>query len=95
MSTNTSDRVRIVSAELAEFIATELNWDGATDDLLGSTPVELPAILDSSDLLELAGHLEDTYGIEIANDEIVPETFATVQVLAGVVVAKQEELAAP
>ena len=92
MSTNTSNRILVVSAELAEFIVTELNWDGVAEDLLGAAPAELPAILDSTDLLELAGHVEDTYGIEIPNDEIVPETFATVQVLAQVVVAKQEAL---
>jgi len=88
---NPGERVATVSGELAEFIVNDLNWDGTTADLLSDDPVQLPAVLDSSDLLELAGFLEDTYGISIDDEEIVAETFATVTQVAQFVVAKQAE----
>ncbi len=92
VSTQVRDRVATVSDELAEFIITALQWDGAKEDLLADEPVELPEILDSADLLELAGFLEDNYGIEISDEEVVAETFASVAILAQIVVAKQAAL---
>lgn len=94
MSTEAIERVAHVSNELADFIVNELDWDGTKADLLADEPAELPAILDSTDLLELAGFLEDTYGISINDEEIVAETFASVHVLAQLVVAKQSAVEA-
>lgn len=36
-------------------------------------------IIDSTGVLELISHLEATYGIEIADDEMLPENFDSVQ----------------
>ena len=94
MSEQTGERVATISAELAEFIVNDLNWDGTTEDLLAEDRVALPEILDSTDLLELAGFLEDTYGIAINDEEIVAENFASVHDVARLVVAKQVALGA-
>lgn len=94
MSIESDSRIAQVSDELADFIIKELDWDGTKSDLLADEPVELPAILDSSDLFELAGFLEDSYGIEISDEEIVAQTFATVKLLAETVVTKQAILSA-
>lgn len=91
MADGTSERIDAVSDQLADFIVNDLDWDGTREDLLGSEPVELPSILDSSDLLELAGFLEDKFGIIIDDEEIVAETFASVRLLAELVVAKQAQ----
>ena len=88
------ERVAAISAELAEFIVNDLNWDGTTEDLLAEDRVALPEILDSTDLLELAGFLEDTYGIAINDEEIVAENFASVHDVARLVVSKQAALEA-
>lgn len=89
MSTQAHERVATVSDEVADFIVNELAWDGAKTDLLAQEPTELPTILESPDLLELAGFLEEKYEIEVSAEEITAETFASVLSLARFVVAKQ------
>jgi acyl carrier protein len=89
MSTQADERVATVSDEVADFIVNDLGWDGPKGDLLADEPTELPSILDSPDLLELAGFLEEKYEIEVSAEEITAENFASVLSLARVVVAKQ------
>jgi acyl carrier protein len=83
------DQVETVSDEIATFIVDDLKWEGTKQELLGSDPVELPFALDSTDLLELAGYLEDTFRIEIADEEIIADNFASVRRLAELIVEKQ------
>jgi acyl carrier protein len=83
------DQVEAVSDRVATFIVENLRWDGPKQALLAADPVQLPAVLDSSDLFELAGYLEQTFSIEIDNEEIVVENFANVRRLAELIVDKQ------
>jgi acyl carrier protein len=83
------DHVEAVSDRVATFIVEDLKWEGTKQALLAPDPAELPAVLDSSDLLELAGYLEDTFGITIADEEIVVENFANVRRLAQLIVDKR------
>jgi acyl carrier protein len=89
MTDGTDNEVEAVSDQIATFIVTGLRWEGTTQELLAADPVELPAVLDSSDLLELAGYLEDTFGVVIDDDEIVADNFGSVRQLASLVVHKQ------
>ena len=82
-------RVDVVGSRIAWFIVEELNWEGTTEQLLGSQPVELPSVLDSADLLELAGFLEDEFGVVIEDEEIVAENFATLRRLSELIVGKE------
>jgi acyl carrier protein len=63
---------------IASFITTQLDYPGAVADLVGYRPVRLTEALDSIRLMELASFLEDSFGVQIRDDEIVPENFATV-----------------
>jgi acyl carrier protein len=83
------DQVEAVSDQVATFIVDDLQWEGTKEALLAPDPVELPFVLDSSDLLELAGYLEDTFGIVIDDEEIVADNFANVRRLAQLIVDKQ------
>ena len=83
------DQVESVSDQIATFIVDDLKWEGTKEELLGPDPVELPFALDSTDLLELAGYLEDTFAIEIADEEIVADNFSSVRRLAELIVEKQ------
>lgn len=89
MGTQISEPADSVATTLAEFIVEDLDWDGSKEELLSDQPVDLPAILDSTDLMELAGFLEDEFGVVIDDEEIVAETFASVRQLALFVVTKQ------
>lgn len=89
MGSESDDRVEAVSRRIASYIRADLDWDGTDEQLLGEDPVALPEILDSTQLLDLAGFLEDEYAITLDDDEVVAANFATARILAGVVVAKQ------
>jgi acyl carrier protein len=89
MAERIDDQVEAVSDQVATFIVDDLQWEGTKQALLASDPVELPAVLDSADLLELAGYLEDTFGIMIADEEIIADNFANVRQLARLIVDKQ------
>ena len=78
-----------IGESIARFIVNELSWEGTVEALLGATPVDLPAILDSADLLELAGFLEDSFGVVIEDEEIVAENFTSVMQLAFLVAQKE------
>jgi acyl carrier protein len=64
--------------EIARFVAVQLDDSRQVADYLGSDPVKLTEALDSLALLELATFVEDTFGVQIQDDELVPENFATV-----------------
>ena len=83
-------RVDVVAGRLAEFIVNDLEYDGGREALLGEQPVNLPEILDSTDLLELASFLEDEFDVVIDDAEIVGDTFESVTALAELVVKKQD-----
>ncbi len=63
---------------IAQFVVSRLNYDGSVDDLLRPDPVRLTEAVDSAALLELASFVEDEFDVTIPDDEIAPETFATV-----------------
>lgn len=92
--TSQTERIETVSVAIADFIVDDLDREELTkEQLLSPTePTDLPAILDSADLLELAGFIEDTYDVIVDDDEIVAETFATVRQVAKFVVQKQTEV---
>jgi acyl carrier protein len=95
MAHSIDEQVDAVSDRIATFIVADLQWEGTTQDLLGPDPVELPFVLDSTDLLELAGHLEDAFGIRIEDEEIVAENFISVRRLAELIVEKQSGALSP
>jgi acyl carrier protein len=47
-------------------------------------------IVDSAGIVQLIGYLEERYGVEVTDDELLPENFRTVDDLARFVRAKTE-----
>jgi len=74
MSTEASNEA---AARIAHFIVTQLNYQGPVTDFGGSQPVLLTEAIDSAALLELASFVEDAFGVQIQDEEIVWENFAT------------------
>lgn len=46
-------------------------------------------VLDSTGFLELVAHLEDTYGIKIGDDEMVPENLDSLSAIEAFVLGKK------
>lgn len=83
-----SDNVDLIRDEIIRFVVEDLDWEGDRGDLTGPGAAELTSILDSSDLLELAGFLEDRYNIDVDDGEIVPANFESVKALSEFVHSK-------
>lgn len=69
-----------IESELIDYIRTEIAYDRPTD-LSPDDPL-LDGTLDSTDVLRLVVHVEERYGVRFADDELVPENFGTVAMLA-------------
>jgi acyl carrier protein len=78
---NTTEKVR-------DFIVDELRWDGASHQLTDDYPLLDNRVIDSLGLFEIVQFLEAEYGIEIADDELVPENFATLSAIGKLVESK-------
>lgn len=46
-------------------------------------------VLDSTGFLELIGHIEETYGIKVLDDEMVPENLDSLESIAAYVSGKR------
>ena len=70
-----------------------------TDNFLFGRPVELSdddslqdaGIIDSTGVLELVTHIEETYGIQVLDSELLPENLDSINRLAGFLHRKQAE----
>ena len=74
--------------EIARFISDQLDDSRSAADFLGAEPVRLTEALDSLALLELATFVEDAFMVAFQDDEIVPENFATVAAVVGILQLK-------
>lgn len=76
-------------SEIERFLVADIAGDlgihnlGPDDDLLEQR------IIDSLGILKLVSFLEETYGIQIGDDEIVPENFQSLTSLVNLVEQKR------
>lgn len=66
------DRVR-------DFLIEELHWPGARFELTEDLPLIQDHVIDSMGLLRLIAWLEPTFGVEVADEEVVPANFGTLR----------------
>jgi acyl carrier protein len=76
-----------IQADLSGFISQEL-VDPDDPAPIAPDMALLDGFLDSFGLMVLINHLEEHYGISIANDEMIPENFGTIEALARFVEGK-------
>jgi hypothetical protein len=91
MSVDTSAEAAL---RICRFVVIQVDYRGTVTDFIGPQPVRLTETLDSVGLLELASFVEDSFGVQIEDDEIVPENFGTVADLVRLLCDKGA-LAAP
>jgi acyl carrier protein len=78
---NTTQRVR-------GFIIEELRWTGSPDQLTADYPLLDNGVIDSLGLMQVVEFLEQECGVEIRDDDLVPENFATLSAIEKLVEAK-------
>jgi acyl carrier protein len=78
-----------VARGLEAFICSELVFDRSgvdpDADLFGT------GLVDSVGLLRLVTHLEEAYGLQVADEELVPENFGTLAALGRFVARRMRE----
>jgi acyl carrier protein len=79
----------MIEDKVRTFIIEELSWDGTPNELTSDYPLIDRHVLDSLGIVQLVSFLEDEFGIEIEDEELVPDHFGTVGSIASLVQAKR------
>lgn len=74
---------------LREFISRELAGGRPTAELPDDLPLIAQRIVDSLGIFQLVSFVEDEFGVEVRDDEVVLENFATIATLAAFIEAKR------
>jgi len=79
--------INSVSQQLRQFVVENFLF-GNDDGLAGDTSFMERGIVDSTGILELVGFVEQTWGIQIEDDELIPENLDSLDNLSNYVTAK-------
>ncbi len=74
-----------MTEKLRGFIIDELRWDGTRAQLTDDYPLLESGVVDSLGLFQIVEFLETETGVEIADHELLPDNFATLSTIAGLV----------
>ncbi len=77
----TEDRVR-------QFILEELDWDGPANELTDDYPLIDRDVIDSLGIFQIISFLESDWDIEVADEDLVPDNFASIAAIARLVALK-------
>lgn len=66
-----------IEREIRSFIAEELLYGSDQAAIAGDQPLQETGVIDSMGMLRLVTFMEQTFGIEVLDGEVVPEHFAT------------------
>ena len=79
----------MVEDTVRRFITEELAHEGAGGGITDDYPLLERQVLDSLGLFQLVGFLESEYGVEIDDEELVPDNFGTIGDIAKLVESKR------
>jgi len=67
-----------MEADVRRFLATNFSLGDDPGSLSGDASLVEAGIIDSTGILELIGWLEDTYGIQVSDGELLPENLESI-----------------
>jgi acyl carrier protein len=79
---NTTTKVR-------DLVIRHTQWTGSPDELTDDLPLIDRQVIDSLDLLTLISKLEEEFGVEIPDEDLVPANFSSIRQIADYVDARQ------
>mgnify|MGYP001351154075 CR=1 FL=1 len=82
-----------LTAELKNFIATNFLFGQSADGLTEDRSFLESGIIDSTGMLELVSFVEQTYGISVKDNELLPENLDSLRNLSQFVARKREAAA--
>lgn len=74
-----------IRRELREYIGMNFMYDGGTMPLDNHASLAQEGIIDPTGVLELVLWIEENYGVEVAEADLVPENFDSIDALASYV----------
>lgn len=77
-----------VEQVIKDYIRQEFMLDKPEVILTNDLPLLQQGIIDSLGIFLLAGFMEERFGVKIAEEDVLPENFASVNAIQGLLVAK-------
>lgn len=77
-----------VERELRSFIAEELFYGPDQGTIANDQPLQETGVIDSMGMLRLVTFIEETFGIEVLDIEVIPEHFATIGAIVSFIEQK-------
>jgi acyl carrier protein len=87
MATPETSEMRIIRAQVRDFIQQNFLYSNVELRLEDDTSLLGQGIVDETGILELVLFVEETYGIQVGEDDLGPANFDTVESIAAFVVA--------
>lgn len=78
-----------IESTIRNFLVTSFGYRGATADLGAEVPLLDQGILDSTAVLEIVSFFEQEMGLEVADEEMIPENFGSIARLVAYVEQKK------
>ena len=78
-----------IREKLAHYIQHEIAFDRESKPIAPDEPL-LNGIIDSTDILRLVAYLEEEFGVQMEDDDLIPENFETIESLSSYVVSKRK-----
>ena len=85
----TTPTVEAVTKGVTDFIVTNFLFGNTADAPAPGASFMETGLIDSTGVLELVAHIEETYGLTLADDELVPANLDSVTNIATFVVSKK------
>lgn len=79
----------MIEQRLRNFIISELSWNGSAQKLTDDYPLIEGGVIDSLGIFQLVSFVESDFGMEVDDEELVPENFGTIGAIARLVETKQ------
>ena len=74
---------------IRDFIVNNLKFRGSPDELTGSYPLIDREAIDSMGIFQLVGFLEDEFGVEVGDEDLVVDNFASIDAINQLVQRKR------
>jgi acyl carrier protein len=84
---DTNESMPCVKREIRSFIVGNFLF-GQDQDLSDDTSFLDKGFIDSTGVLELVAHLEETYDIKVNDDELIPDNLDTIESIAAYIARK-------
>jgi len=75
--------------QIRSFIGDELVWDGEREELTDDLPLLERHVLDSMGIFNLVSFIESEFGVEVLEEELVPQHFGSIRAIAELIEAKR------